>query len=167
MNVSNIEVHTDPVCRMQVDEKFGVRFIHRGITHWFCSTQCLESFQENPDLYAGLHHIQNAPPVIKSRRVAITSEYEGAQEIFMNIVGHDMGVINCGLDGVYLCVEYDLRQLTWKQVEHQALLAGIEFPGVLSAIRRGIWRFTERNELKNLAHWFDASCCNHPPRGAK
>lgn len=78
-----------------------------------------------------------------------------------------MGVINCGLDGVFLSVEYDLRQLTWKQVEHQALLAGIEFPGVLSAIRRGIWRFTERNELKNLAHWFDASCCNHPPRGAK
>jgi len=27
MNVSNIEVHTDPVCRMQVDEKFGVHFI--------------------------------------------------------------------------------------------------------------------------------------------
>ncbi len=66
----------------------------------FARHNALKVFQENPDLYAGLHHIQNAPPVIKSRRVAITSKYEGAQEIFMNIVGHDMGVINCGLDGV-------------------------------------------------------------------
>lgn len=167
MTLVNQEVHTEPVCHMRVDGNSAHHLIHRGITQWFCSMQCLESFKENPDLYVGLHHVANAPPVIKSRRVAITSEYEGAQEIFMNIVGHDMGVINCGLDGVFLSVEYDLRQLTWKQVEHQALLAGIEFPGVLSAIRRGIWRFTERNELKNLAHWSDASCCNHPPGGAK
>lgn len=36
----------DPVCGMPVDEKGGLRLIHKGITYFFCSRHCLESFSK-------------------------------------------------------------------------------------------------------------------------
>lgn len=44
---------TDPVCGMQVDEDDPVGTSeYGGNTYYFCSTDCKEEFDENPEDYA-------------------------------------------------------------------------------------------------------------------
>ena len=166
MNYSNPVVHSDPVCRMPVGENASHHFTHRGIAYRFCSAQCLERFEENPDLYAGLHHAANAPALLKQRSVRLQATQE-ATDAFLDALSQSMGVAHCDIRQGSLHIEYDLRQITWAQIERRAMATGIQFSGILTSLRRALWRFTERNELKNLAHWSDASCCNHPPSGTK
>lgn len=167
MTLVNQEVHTDPVCHMRVDGNSAHHLIHRGITQWFCSMQCLESFKENPDLYVGLHHVANAPAVLKERKVTLDFNYKGAEERFLKMLDQSMGIVHSAIAAEVLYVEYDLRQITWAQIERKAIQSGVSFSGFVAKVRRALWRFTERNELKNLAHWSDAACCNHPPSSSK
>ena len=45
---------TDPVCGMKIDEKDAVATAdHKGKTYYFCSADCKETFDEDPDDYAG------------------------------------------------------------------------------------------------------------------
>ena len=42
----------DPVCGMEVDEKTApARTQHQGRTYYFCSDECRQKFQDNPDRY--------------------------------------------------------------------------------------------------------------------
>ena len=44
--------HRDPVCSMQVDEKNAAgRSEYQGQTYYFCSENCKERFDENPQQY--------------------------------------------------------------------------------------------------------------------
>ncbi len=44
---------TDPVCGMTVDEGDApYRAGHEGTTYFFCSSDCMEEFKENPEDYA-------------------------------------------------------------------------------------------------------------------
>ena len=167
MTLVKQELHTDPVCHMQVDGNSVHHLIHRGITQWFCSLQCLESFKENPDLYVGLHHVVNAPAVIKKRKVPLSFKDKGAGEQFLKLLDQRMGILQSAISDDVLYVEYDLRQITWAQIERQLSESEASFSGFLTKFRKAVWRFTERNELKNLAHWLDAACCNHPPSSSK
>ena len=43
----------DPVCGMEVDpEQAPAKSEHRGQTYYFCSTDCQEQFDQNPEQYA-------------------------------------------------------------------------------------------------------------------
>jgi Cu+-exporting ATPase len=43
----------DPVCGMQVEERQAKASAqHQGRTFYFCSTECREQFQQEPDRYA-------------------------------------------------------------------------------------------------------------------
>lgn len=43
----------DPVCGMTVDEtRAGARSEYRGQTFYFCSQDCKNKFDKNPDMYA-------------------------------------------------------------------------------------------------------------------
>lgn len=43
---------TDPVCEMKVEESEAVaREDHDGETYYFCSSDCQDAFQENPEQY--------------------------------------------------------------------------------------------------------------------
>lgn len=45
-------MHTDPVCNMKVDEKnAAARVNHNGKEYYFCSQQCADKFQNNPQQY--------------------------------------------------------------------------------------------------------------------
>jgi Cu(I)/Ag(I) efflux system membrane fusion protein len=50
-------MNKDPVCGMDVDEKrakaSGRRSEYRGVTYYFCTDECKEKFDENPDRYIG------------------------------------------------------------------------------------------------------------------
>jgi Cu+-exporting ATPase len=44
--------HQDPVCNMQVDEKNAAgRLEYQGQTYYFCSENCKERFDQNPQRY--------------------------------------------------------------------------------------------------------------------
>lgn len=43
---------TDPVCGMSVDEGDApAKVEHKGTTYYFCSTDCGEEFEANPEDY--------------------------------------------------------------------------------------------------------------------
>jgi Cu+-exporting ATPase len=43
----------DPVCGMQVDEQQAKATAqHQGRTFYFCSTECRQQFEQEPDRYA-------------------------------------------------------------------------------------------------------------------
>ena len=43
----------DPVCGMQVEEADAVATAeHQGTTYYFCSTDCQEEFESDPESYA-------------------------------------------------------------------------------------------------------------------
>lgn len=45
--------HRDPVCNMQVDEKNAAgQSDYQGETYYFCSENCKEKFDQNPQQYA-------------------------------------------------------------------------------------------------------------------
>lgn len=42
----------DPVCGMPVDPKNAATVTYAGQTYYFCSAQCLRSFEQDPARYA-------------------------------------------------------------------------------------------------------------------
>jgi YHS domain-containing protein len=45
-------VSRDPVCKMQVDEQNAPKSDYKNNTYYFCSLDCKEQFDNNPDRYA-------------------------------------------------------------------------------------------------------------------
>ena len=45
--------HTDPVCGMEVDVSRGYGKMHEGTLYRFCSRDCLDRFESNPDEFLG------------------------------------------------------------------------------------------------------------------
>jgi len=43
--------HIDPVCQMKVDQEKGYGMMHKGILHRFCSRQCMDQFEKEPEKY--------------------------------------------------------------------------------------------------------------------
>jgi len=43
--------HTDPVCGMEVDANKGYGKMHAGVLYRFCSRNCLDKFESEPDRY--------------------------------------------------------------------------------------------------------------------
>ena len=57
------DTHRDPVCSMTVTpETAAGSFTFRGVTHYFCSTTCLEKFRATPDRYLTLRAEAAARP---------------------------------------------------------------------------------------------------------
>lgn len=42
----------DVVCGMQVDEKTAIRRDNKGKTYFFCSKNCAQAFDKNPEKFA-------------------------------------------------------------------------------------------------------------------
>jgi Cu+-exporting ATPase len=43
---------TDPVCEMKVDEDSNIKTEYNGKTYRFCSEECKEVFETDPEIYA-------------------------------------------------------------------------------------------------------------------
>jgi Cu+-exporting ATPase len=47
-------MHTDPVCKMQVNEdEAAAKSTYEGKTYYFCALACKEEFDRAPERYAG------------------------------------------------------------------------------------------------------------------
>ena len=45
---------TDPVCGMQIeDSQAAAQTVYEGRTYYFCSVECRQTFEENPEEYVG------------------------------------------------------------------------------------------------------------------
>ena len=54
---------TDPVCGMSVDEADAPAEVeHKGTTYYFCSTDCREEFDANPEDYESEPWPPSPPP---------------------------------------------------------------------------------------------------------
>ncbi len=58
---NNQQIHTDPVCGMEVDVEQGYGKMHDGKLYRFCSRDCLDKFEADPGQYVkkqshGKHH---------------------------------------------------------------------------------------------------------------
>ncbi len=43
--------HLDFVCKMRVEEEKAIKFEWNGKTYYFCSQECKEAFEQNPERY--------------------------------------------------------------------------------------------------------------------
>ncbi len=47
----------DPVCRMYVDaDSATIKSEYQGKTYYFCSEECKQAFDRNPEKYAAMSH---------------------------------------------------------------------------------------------------------------
>jgi len=44
-------VHVDPVCNMKIDPEKGYGIMHHGSLFRFCSRQCMDKFEKEPEKY--------------------------------------------------------------------------------------------------------------------
>lgn len=46
--------HIDPVCSMQIEEQNAAGLSeHKGTTYYFCSEDCMSTFNQHPEQHAG------------------------------------------------------------------------------------------------------------------
>jgi YHS domain-containing protein len=57
---------TDPVCGMKVDRSKALELSHGGRTYSFCSENCRDQFEANPDQYEGFEERAGAPARVHS-----------------------------------------------------------------------------------------------------
>lgn len=50
-NTDNQQKHIDPVCGMEVDVEQGYGKMHKGALYRFCSRDCLDKFEKNPEQF--------------------------------------------------------------------------------------------------------------------
>ena len=154
----------DPVCGMDVlvaDSRFSV--VYHTLTFHFCSVQCRDRFLEIPALYTGAQRTADIRPIPKRRNLRIATGSPDTLDEACRCIRTLMGVTSVSAKGRQLRVDYDLRQVSLHQIEAEALGAGLTFKGGLHALRRGLWRFFEHNELENAAHAGTLACCSRPP----
>ncbi|MEE9913973.1 MAG: heavy metal translocating P-type ATPase [Deltaproteobacteria bacterium] len=52
---------TDPVCRMNINDRAAITSTYKGITYYFCSKTCKEEFDKNPESYVGANRAAMQP----------------------------------------------------------------------------------------------------------
>jgi YHS domain-containing protein len=136
---------------------------HRGIVYHFCSTQCLERFNDIPALYTSSQRIADIRPIPKRRKLRLAEGSESDIRRACQRVGEMMGVSKLAAEQDCLRVEYDLRKTILSQIEAVAAAEGLKFREGLHGFRRRLWKYLEASELENASHPGTGACCNHPP----
>jgi len=154
----------DPVCGMAVEFAQSTLFsTHRGIVYHFCSTQCLERFNDIPALYTSAQPIADIRPIPKRRKLRLEEGSESDIRRACQHVSKMMGLSKVTAENGCLLVEYDLRQTILAQIEAVAATEGLRFKEGFHGIRRRLWKYLEASELENAAHPSTGACCNRPP----
>ncbi|HEY3433249.1 MAG TPA: YHS domain-containing protein [Rhodocyclaceae bacterium] len=154
----------DPVCGMDVEvAQSSHSTTYKGLVFHFCSPQCLERFSETPTLYTSGQRTADIQPMLKRRKLRLAGGTPTDIQHVCQQIGEMMGILSISTERDYLIVEYDLRQATLVQIEAIAISHGLQLKGGFHGFRRGLWKFTESNELQNAAHLGTGACCSRPP----
>lgn len=154
----------DPVCGMNIEVAGSLIFTtYHGLTYHFCSSQCLERFNDAPALYIGPQRIADIRPIPKRRKLRLVDASESDMQRACQRVGEMMGIDAIRAEKDCLIVNYDLRQATLAQIESVVTGNGLKLKQGFHSFRRDCWKFLESNELENVARPSTGACCNRPP----
>lgn len=153
----------DPVClkRLELSES-AHQLAYKNVSYQFCSTHCLERFAEIPEYFIAPRRLEDNRPVPKQHRLRFSpvssAILEGAIEKLRSL----QGVTKVTSSERYVDLEYDLRLVSLRQMEAVLGDAGLPPRGTIHRLVRSFWRFSEHNELANMASQ-PSPCCSRPP----
>jgi len=155
-----------PVCHMQVDSsQFTFRYL--GIDYWYCSEQCKTRFIDNPGLYIGQPN-EKAPKqlqrqVLKTRSIELEKPLspEARKQLF-DVLNNMMGIKHISQSGRELVIEYDLLEVTAKQIADQLTNVGLHLDdSLLQRIKRTLIDIVEDTEIAALEVRQDSGGSGH------
>ena len=139
-----------PVCDMTVRGVEHTTQYHKMYFH-FCSQQCLDNFNERPDLYLKTS-IKVSGEISKHRLIRLSKPLNDEEaDVVKSVLFTLMGVNNVEIGLTDIKVTYDLKQVREKQIEDA--LSGIELEiknSWFEKMRRRMMQEHEENELDNL-----------------
>lgn len=148
-------VEKDPVCGMVVDgHKIEITYIE--VRYVFCSNQCRERFEANPQLYIG-HPGHKAPKqkgvqVVKRRLFKLEQSLSQPDaKVLAKEVYDMMGIRQIHIDGMDIEVTYDLIEVTAEQIEDRMVEIGVKLGEEWSQrLRRGFIHLLEETEVSSM-----------------
>lgn len=156
MNETHAKVR-DPVCLMWVaPDEHALEY--QDLHYAFCSEQCRQRFQANPELYVsatGYHAAakQQGRQLRRKRRWLLATAPMNAQaEEAHAALAAMMGVNGVCVTGNAVEVDYDLMQATAEQIEHCIEGHGLRLSAsVWDRLRRAWVHYVEDTQVANLA----------------
>ena len=158
------ETVKDYVCHMQVPStSFPTEYA--GGHYAFCSAQCKERFLANPHLYVGFPGrkapAQQGKEVIKRRRLLLSAPLDAMQaEQVKHALLEMMGIQEVRIEGGKIEIQYDLIQVTTRQIADKLALIGADLGGGwIDRLKLAFINYQEENEISSL-EVNNKKCCH-------
>ena len=140
---------------MQVDTP-DIEARHLDVDYWYCSEQCKARFIANPGLYVGRPGEkapkQEGKQVLKKRKIYLDEPVSSETKTGLLLkLFKMMGVRRVQQFSNSLVVEYDLLEVTAKQIAEELLASGLQLEeSVLQQIRLSLIDIAEESEIASL-----------------
>lgn len=153
----------DPVCLKRL-ELSGAKhqLAYRNVNYQFCSAHCQERFAEMPEFFVAPRRLEEIRPVLKQHRLRFSPVSSGIVQGAVESLRNLQGVTRASISDKHVDLEYDLRLVCLQQIEAVVTDAGLPLNGGVHRLIRSFWRFSEHNELANMASQ-PSPCCSRPP----
>lgn len=141
-----------PVCHMMVDENY-LAIEYKKHIYAFCSQQCRERFESNPNLYVGYPAPKkHGDEIIKKRKLKLSISLTDDQRfVIESELGSMMGIKAIYFEPGYLFISYDLLQATAEQIESAIEHTGNSLGyGLGVKLKQDFIHYLEESELDNL-----------------
>jgi len=144
-----------PVCHMRVDAP-DFDYDYLNISYWFCSEQCKQRFMANPGLYVGKpgekSPKQQGKTILKKRRIYLDKpmSHESKATLFL-VLTKMMGIKSVTQSNNGIVIEYDLLQVTAKQIASALLNAGLELDdSMMQRIKLSLIDVAEETQIASM-----------------
>lgn len=145
----------DPVCEMEVESQ-TYSFEYMGDQYVFCSQQCRDRFEANPNLYIGTagkaSPKQLGKKLLRRRTLKLEQNIpEVVSELLIERLESMMGIKQVTINKNSLDISYDLLEATHKQIEDVIEREGHQLEsGLGQVLKQAFINYFEECELDNL-----------------
>lgn len=158
-----VHLTIDPVCLRRLEASAAWhQFTYRNVGYRFCSAHCLERFAEMPEFFSAPRRLEDNRPIPKQHRLRVAPVSSSVIDEAMERLRALQGVIRASASSGHVDLEYDLRLVSLGQIEALLASAGVPLKRGVHRLFRSFWRFSEHNELANMASQ-SSPCCSRPP----
>jgi len=140
---------------MKVDTP-DFEYDYLNISYWLCSDQCMRRFMANPGLYVGKpgerSPKQQGQTVLKKRRIYLDKpmSHEAKATLFL-VLSKMMGIKSVQQNNNGFVIEYDLLEVTAKQISSALLNAGLELDdSIVQRIKLSLVDIAEEKQIASL-----------------
>lgn len=144
-----------PVCYMDIKE-YNITYEYQEVSFFFCSEQCQERFTTNPHLYIGhsgrAAAKQRGECIIKKRIIKLEQPVpDEIAKLISNDLCDMMGIKDVSIDGVNISINYDLLEVTAKQIENKIETMGEHIKdNWVEHLKLAFIHYIEETEIDNL-----------------